>query len=73
MIDRKTVLTAAHCFVDQITVNGTTVTMSKTDFSMYKIYLGIHDNREALNGATTLTSGVRMNVVNYILVSKNHC
>jgi secreted trypsin-like serine protease len=59
LVDRTTVVTAAHCIQEEISVQydsqSYTVKVVPNSYfptigSMYKIYLGLHDNTGALNG-----------------------
>ncbi len=59
LVDRTTVVTAAHCIQEEISVqlDSTSYTVKvvpnsyfPTMGSMYQIYLGLHDNTAALNG-----------------------
>ena len=53
MIDRQTVLTAAHCIVKSFkdehgnTINVEINALNPTYESIISVYLGVHDNRKA--------------------------
>lgn len=71
LIDRKTVLTAAHCYVKSFTSsynsNSYTVTVQTNSFhstieSMYTVYLGVHDNQAVFSGGSLESGAVAMSV-----------
>ena len=69
LINRRTVLTNAYCFVREITVNGKKYPMKKDDLSMYTVYLGIHNDRGIFNKVTEIRPGFGVGIENFTLVS----
>lgn len=73
LIDRNTVLTAGHCYIDTVDYDYQTYKVVPNNFyptiaSMYTIYLGIHNKSEAVSGAK-LTNGISVPVSEFIRVS----
>jgi len=77
LINRKTVLTAAHCIVDsvQISFNGRTFDekVEPNEYypsyaSMFKVYLGFHDI-SSIENPSTFTTGIKVDVGKVIRVS----
>lgn len=82
LIDRQTVLTAAHCYVDQVSytdnygrqyiVDVVPNAYHKTIESAYTVYLGLHNNSAILEGTFVSGSqGVAIKVKKFIQVSLN--
>lgn len=69
LIDKETVLTAAHCFPKTVTISGVEYNVITNSFyttyaSMYTVYLGVYDQN-----AMSSSDGVqRMRVKSYTLV-----
>lgn len=79
LVDRTTVVTAAHCITEEIEVNvGTqsyTIKVVPNNFfptqgSMFKVFLGIHNNQGALHGGD-VSPGVRA-VVSQVIRHPNY-
>lgn len=81
LIDRDTVLTAAHCYNEKvkISVNGFRLNypvgpneVHSTVESAYTVYLGLHDLEEILNkNSPQLVTGVERKVKKFIRVNLN--
>ena len=79
LLNRKTVLTAAHCIVDSVeaSFNGRTFNekVEPNEYypsyaSMYKVYLGFHDI-SSIENPSTFTTGVEVDVGRVIRVEFN--
>ncbi|CAF1070795.1 unnamed protein product, partial [Brachionus calyciflorus] len=76
LIDRNTILTAAHCFNEKVhvNVNGLKIYQQVTPNSVhptiesaYTVYLGIHDLKEILNNTSgRMTQGVALGIDKFI-------
>jgi hypothetical protein len=82
LVDRSTVLTAAHCVQEELTVTYDrqtyTVKVAPNEFfptmgSMFRVYLGLHNNRGARDGSS-ISPGRQVEigrVIKVILYQKN--
>ena len=72
LIDKETVLTAAHCFPTTVTISGNDYNVVTNSYyptyaSMYRVYLGVYDSNYL-----SASDGVqRMDVKSFTLVSVN--
>ena len=72
LINRDTVLTAAHCINTQTKISGYTYKITTSSYfptyeSMFKVYLGVYDNSFLSNRSVTLDPNAVVASVKYII------
>lgn len=75
LIDRVTVLTAAHCIFDRILYENKQIDVVTNKFfptkeSMFKVYLGVHD-RTMIDFTQNIEPAIAVNVAKIIKVNFN--
>lgn len=77
MVDRNTVVTAAHCYISKIAVTYAGLTYSvtvrtnsyhSTIESAYTVYLGLHNKDGVLDGVSSLGTGVAKSISRFSIV-----